>query len=137
MSKLDCFHLDYFRNPIHFGGHYVAILGYDDKDAFLVDTIQQGSEVRTSHESLAKARTEKGAMSSRNLFYFIESGRSSVPLEQAVLSAIRSNASEYLNPPISNLSFRGIEKTSEEIIKWFDRSKDPQIEFAASAMMME
>jgi Butirosin biosynthesis protein H, N-terminal len=28
--KLDCYHLEYFTHPIHFAGHYVAILGYDD-----------------------------------------------------------------------------------------------------------
>ena len=41
--KLDCFHLEYFTNPIHFAGHYVTIVGYDDKNAYLVDTAQQGS----------------------------------------------------------------------------------------------
>src|SRR5687768_500475 len=53
--KLDCCHLEYFTHPIHFAGHYVAILGYDDRDAFLVDTAQQGSGVRTSLKSLEKA----------------------------------------------------------------------------------
>ena len=27
--KLDCYHLDYFTNKIHFAGHYVAMYGYD------------------------------------------------------------------------------------------------------------
>ena len=39
--KLDCYHLDYFTNKIHFAGHYVAIYGYDDKFAYLIDTKQQ------------------------------------------------------------------------------------------------
>lgn len=135
--KLDCYHLEYFSNPIHFAGHYVAIVGYDDSKALLVDTKQQGSEVSTSLKSLELARSEKGAMSSRNLYYILENDGETTPLKQAVVAAIRSNIKQYLNPPISNLGWRGIEKTSSEIIKWFDRSKDIKTEFATSAMIME
>jgi Domain of unknown function (DUF4872)/Butirosin biosynthesis protein H, N-terminal len=135
--KLDCYHLEYFTHPIHFAGHYVAIVGYDERNAFLVDTRQQGSEVTTSLNSLEKARGEKGPMSSRNLYYTLEKDGDTAPLKLAVIAAIRSNAKEYLNPPISNLSYRGIEKTSKEIINWFDRSRDTKTEFATSAMIME
>jgi len=65
--KLDCYYLDYFKNKIHFAGHYVAMYGYDDDYAYLVDTRQQGSEMKTSLNSLALARKEKGPMSSKNL----------------------------------------------------------------------
>lgn len=53
--KLDCYHLEYFSNPFHFAGHYVAIYGYDSENAFLVDTRQQGEQVKTSLTSLALA----------------------------------------------------------------------------------
>jgi hypothetical protein len=135
--KLDCYHLEYFTHPIHFAGHYVAILGYDEQNAFLVDTDQQGSEVTTSLKSLEKARSEKGPMSSRSLYYILEKDGDPTPLKVAVIAAVRSNAKEYLNPPISNLNYRGIAKTSKEIVKWFDRSKDIKTEFATSAMIME
>ncbi len=135
--KLDCYHLEYFSNPIHFAGHYVAMLGYDDHNAFLVDTNQQGSEVSTSLRSLELARNEKGPMSSRNLYYILEKDGKTTPLKDAAVAAIRSNVKVYLNPPIKNLGPSGIEKASEEIIKWFDRSKDIQTEFATSAMIME
>lgn len=135
--KLDCYHLEYFKHPIHFAGHYVAILGYDDENAFLVDTKQQGSEVKSSLESLEKARNEKGPMSSRNLYYYLEKDGETTPLKDAVIAAIRSNTKTYLNPPIKNLGYKGIEKATDEIIKWFDRSKDVKTEFATSAMIME
>lgn len=38
--KLDCFYLEYFSQPFPFSGHYVAIYGYDNENAFLVDTKQ-------------------------------------------------------------------------------------------------
>jgi len=69
--KLDCYHLEYFSNKIHFAGHYAALYGYDDTHAYLVDTQQQGGEVQTTLENLALARSERGPMSSRNLSYSI------------------------------------------------------------------
>lgn len=135
--KLDCYHLEYFTNPIHFAGHYVAIIGYDDKNAFLVDTAQQGCEVSSSLKSLELARNAKGSMSSKNLFYVIEKDNKPIPIKKAVMTAIHNNAAIYLNPPIKNLTYKGIYRASEEIIKWFDSSKTIEEDFGMTAMLME
>jgi hypothetical protein len=135
--KLDCFHLEYFSNPIHFAGHYVAIYGYDDQFAYLVDTLQQGTKVKTSLSSLALARAEKGPMSSKNLYYFIEPGNEKFNLPDAVMAAVRANAQRYLNPPISNVGYRGIAKTSKEVIALYKSCKDIKGEFGMSAKLME
>lgn len=135
--KLDCYHLEYFSNPFHFAGHYAAIYDYDNEDAFLVDTKQQGGKVKTSLKSLALARNEKGPMSSKNLYYTLNKTDKKYDLKNAVVTAIRNNAIDYLNPPINNIGYKGILKTSKEIQKWFDSSKDIESEFKASAMIME
>lgn len=135
--KLDCYHLDYFSNPIHFAAHHVAMLGYDDKKVYLVDTKQQGTKTITSLESLALARNEKGPMSSRNKYYIFEKETALIPIETAILKAVCHNSETYLNPPIKNLGYKGIEKASREIIKWFKQSKDIQKEFAMSALLMK
>lgn len=135
--KLDCFHLQYFSSPFHFAGHYVAIYGYDNEDAFLVDTKQQGGQVKTSLNSLALARAEKGPMSSKNLYYTLSKTEKKFDLKTSIINAIRINANDYLNPPITNIGYKGILKTSTEIIKWFNTSKDIETEFKTSAMMME
>jgi Domain of unknown function (DUF4872)/Butirosin biosynthesis protein H, N-terminal len=135
--KLDCYHLEYFTNPFHFAGHYVAIYGYDKETAFLVDTKQQGGRVKTSLKSLTLARNEKGPMSSKNLYYILNKTDKKFNLKSAVLTAIRNNATDYLHPPINNIGYKGILKTSKEIQKWFDTSKDIEGEFEASAMIME
>jgi hypothetical protein len=133
--KLDCFHLEYFSKPFHFAGHYAAMVGYDDQYAYLVDTAQQGSEFKTSLASLAKARSEKGPMSSRNLSYTIMRGEAERDLREAVVAAAKANAEFYLKPPISNVSYRGIAKTSKEVVKWFDRSEHIQRDFNLSVLM--
>lgn len=135
--KLDCFHLQYFSRPFHFAGHYTALYGYDDKNAFLVDTKQQGGQVKTSLKSLALARAEKGPMSSKNLYYTLRKTDEKNDLKTAIIAAIRNNATEYINPPITNIGYKGIYKTSSEIVKWFKTSKDVENDFKTSAMLME
>lgn len=135
--KLDCFHLQYFSRPFHFAGHYAAIYGYDDKNAYLIDTRQQGGRVKTSLKSLELARAEKGPMSSKNLYYTLQKTGNQFDLKNAITTAIRNNAADYLNPPITNIGYKGILKTSTEIVKWFKASRDIQNEFKTSAMMME
>lgn len=138
--KLDCYHLDYFTNKVHFAGHYVAMYGYDDHYAYLVDTRQQGGMeglVKTSLENLALARNEKGQMSSKNLSYTIRKIEVVPDLRNVIIKAIQENAIDYINPPIKNLGYKGIKKTSVEINKWFVRSKNIEDDLVLTATLME
>jgi len=135
--KLDCYHLEYFSRKIHFAGHYATLYGYDETTAYLSDTNQQGRNAQTSLESLALARNEKGPMSSRNRSFVIHK-RSELPdLKSIIRTAIRNNAQDFLNPPIKNVGYKGILKTSKEVLKWFKSSDDIQKDFQTSAMIME
>lgn len=135
--KLDCFHLQYFSQAFHFAGHYTALYGYDNENAYLVDTKQQGGQVITSLKSLALARAEKGPMSSKNLYYTLSQSEKITDLKTAIIIAIRNNAIEHINPPITNIGYKGIFKTSSEIVKWFKTSNDIENDFKTSAMLME
>lgn len=135
--KLDCYHLDYFSSKFHFAGHYVAFYGYDNEFAYLIDTNQQGGKVKTTLKSLELARSEKGPMSSNHRTYTITSNGQLTDLKKAVKQAIKNNATEFLNPPIKNISYKGILKTSSEIKKWFKNSKDLKRDFQTTADLME
>jgi len=135
--QLDCFHLDYFTKKINFAGHHVAMYGYDAEDAYLVDTIQQGSMVKTSLGNLAKARSEKGPMSAKNRSVTVSFEPKDIDVGAAIIRAIKSNTKEYLNPPIKNIGYKGIKKTSGEIKKWYKDSADLKGDFSHAAMMME
>jgi imidazole glycerol phosphate synthase subunit HisF len=135
--KLDCYHLEYFSKPFHFAGHYVALYDYDDEYAYLVDTNQQGGKVKTSLKSLALARAEKGSMSSKNLYYTLQKTDKSFDLQTVIITAIKNNATLHINPPITNIGYKGINKTASEIIKWFNTSKDIEHDFRTTARMME
>ena len=135
--KLDCYHLEYFSNAMHFAGHYAALYDFDDEHAYLVDTAQQGSLVKTSLKSLALSRSEKGAMSSRNLFYTIRGSANNYKLEHAIKQAIRNNARVFLHPPISNMAYKGILKTADGILNWFGQSKNIESDFYTMYVLME
>ena len=135
--KLDCYFLEYFTSKFHFAGHYVAIYGYDDHYAYLVDTQQQGGKVKTSLQSLEKARNAKGPMSSSNKSYIIERNNLLTNLKKAVQIAIHNNSTDFLNPPIKNIGYKGILKTSTEIKKWFKSSSNDKRDFQTTASLME
>lgn len=135
--KLDCYYLDYFTKKMHFAGHYVAIYGYNESTAYLIDTIPQGTVVKTSLKNLELARKEKGPMSSNNLSYTISGSNENYNLKNSVLTAIKNNALDFLNPPIKNVGYKGILKLSIEIKKWFKNSKNLERDFNVTAMLME
>jgi len=135
--KLDCYYLDYYTNKIHFAGHYAAMYGYDEKFAYLADSMQQGGDARTTLKSLELARNEKGPMSSKNLSYTISKTGEKYDLKKVIRAAIKNNAKDYLNPPIKNIGYKGVLKASEEIKKWFKISKDIEGDFETTAMLME
>jgi len=135
--KLDCYHLEYFSGRFHFAGHYAALYGYDNSYAYLVDTDQQGGKVKTTRENLSLARNEKGPMSSRNLSFTIAKEERMPDLSTVIKNAILNNTYAYLNPPIKNLTYKGIHKTASEIKKWFKSSQNIKHEFQLSAVLME
>ncbi len=135
--QLDSYHLDYFTTRIHFGAHFVAMYGYDDTYAYLVETAQQGGTVRTTRKSLELARGERGPMTARNLSYTVAAAGGLPDLGEVVAAAIRSNASDFLNPPIANLGHRGIRKAAGQVTKWLERSADPRRDLTLAASLME
>jgi hypothetical protein len=135
--KLDSYYLEYFTSKIHFAGHYIAIYGYDNEFAYVVDTEQQGGLMKTSLKNLELARNEKGPMSSRNLSFTISKTNKNYKFDKVIKNAIILNAKDYLNPPIKNIGYKGILKTSTEIKKWFNNSKNIERDFKTTAMLME
>jgi hypothetical protein len=135
--QLDSYYLEYFGIKLHFAGHFAAMYGYDDDFAYMVDTKPNGGKVKTSLKSLELARNEKGPMAAKNLLYSLQKTGKAFDLSNAILTAILNNVRDYLNPPIKNIGYRGILKTSVEIKAWFKTSTDVEHEFCTTAMIME
>lgn len=135
--QLDSYHLDYFSTKVHFGGHIVAMYGYDEQDAYLVDTAPQGGAVSTGLAGLARARAERGPMTAKHRSFTLTAPGSLTPPQDRIIPAIKSCADAFLNPPIANLGHRGIEKTAEHLPKWRERSDNPREDLARAALLME
>ncbi|MFI0351118.1 BtrH N-terminal domain-containing protein [Actinomadura sp. 9N407] len=135
--QLDSYHLDYFGTKVHFGGHVVAMYGYDDHDAYLVDTDPQGGAVRTSLPSLAQARAARGPMTAKHRSFTLTAPRDLASPQDQIVPAITACADTFLNPPIANLGHRGIEKAGKMVRTWLQRTDDPQRDLPQAALLME
>ncbi|MEE6259611.1 BtrH N-terminal domain-containing protein [Plantactinospora sonchi] len=135
--QLDSYHLDYFTTKVHFGAHFVAMYGYDDTHAYLIDTAEQGGAVTTTLASLARARGERGPMTARNRSFTVTGPTDRPDLGRAIRASIRDNAHTFLNPPITNLGHRGINKAARQVARWLDRSSDPSRDLPLAASLME
>ncbi|MFI6518781.1 BtrH N-terminal domain-containing protein [Spirillospora sp. NPDC050679] len=135
--QLDSHHLDYFRTKAHFGGHIVAMYGYDDHAAHLVDTEQQGGAVSTGLDGLAQARAARGPMTARHRSFTITVPQDMPPPREQIVPAIAACAEAFLDPPIANLGHRGIEKAGRLVPTWFRRTDDPRRDLPQAALLME
>ena len=135
--QLDCYHLEYFRAKVHFGGHVVAMYGYDEHDAYLVDTDQQGGAVRASRACLAMARAERGPMTARNRSFTITPPAHPISWQERIVPAIRDCAEAFLAAPIANLGHRGIEKAGKQVPGWLRRTDEPRRDLPQAALLME
>lgn len=135
--QLDSYHLEYFTSRVHFAGHVVAMYGYDDEQAWLVDTAQQGGHVRTSLESLTRARAEKGPMAAKHRSFTVRVPEGGVDPVAAIVPAIVAGAEAFLSPPIANFGGRGIRTAAQRIPTWLDRVADPRRDLPLIAMLME
>lgn len=133
--KLDMYYLEYHADKIHFAGHYVTMHGYDEEFGYLVDG---NAQVKSSLSSIAEARNYKGPMSSPNRAFTITAPDELPDMKNAITFAINKNSEQYLNPPIQNISFKGIRKTANTITKWFERpGVTPQLIIQAGRLMDE
>lgn len=121
--KLDCYFLEYFETKFHFAGHYVTIYGYDETNGYLVDG---NSLVVSSLTSIATARSYKGPMSSPNRAFTMTKVGELPDLKKLIISSINRNAFQYLHPPITNISYKGIRKTAQAVLHWLDKSYDSE-----------
>ncbi|MGW9430004.1 BtrH N-terminal domain-containing protein [Streptomyces decoyicus] len=135
--QLDSYYLEYFGSKVHFGGHVVAMYGYDDYGAYLVDTDQQGGKVSTSLTGLAQARAARGPMTAKHRSFTLTAPRSLPSPQGQIIPAITACADAFLNPPIANLGYRGIEKAGKLVRTWLQRTDTPERDLPQAALLME
>lgn len=133
--KLDFYFLEYIEQKIHFAAHYVTIYGYDEEFGYLIDG---GMQVKSSLSSISEARNFKGSMSSPNRAFTITANDKLPDMKTTIACAIHRNAKQYLNPPIQNISFKGIKKTAKLVPNWFEKpGMTPELIVQTGSLMEE
>lgn len=144
--KLDHYFLEYFpEKRAHFHAHYVTLHKIDSEDAWLIDTKNARGGGRTSLDSLRDARSAKGPMSSKSLSITLKDGQGleelrgklSDKLPSAFFIALAANAHAYINPPIKNIGYKGVLKSSGSVTAWLDEVDNPAEALPIIAMLME
>jgi hypothetical protein len=95
-------------------------------------------QVKSSLSSIAQARSYKGSMSSPNRAYTITAIGGLPDMKNTIACAIHRNAEQYLNPPIQNISFKGIRKTARLMPTWFETpGMTPELIVQTGSLMEE
>jgi len=133
MVQVDMGFLPYFDLPedYHFGGHVVAVAGYDPEagQVLVADRDQELHPV--SLEDLARARGSKfKPFPPRHTWYTFDFSGARPPEPEEVRQAIREVATGMLEPPITNLGVKGIRKAARRTLKWPEIMDEEPLRYA-------
>ncbi len=124
MVVVDMGFLPYFTDlpeDYHFGGHVIAIGGYDAETRHVLVADRDKPLHPISLDDIAEARgsTFKPFPPRHMLFTFDFSGKR-LPYPEEIHQAIREVCTTMLEGPISNLGVKGIRKAAKRVLKWPD-----------------
>ena len=134
MMNVDMGFLPYFTelpDDFHFGGHVIAIGGYDGETRQVLVADRDEPLHPVSLDDLAKARgsTFKPFPPHHMWFTFDFSGKRQ-PHPEEIHQAIREVCTTMLEGPISNLGVRGIRKATKRTLKWSDSMNEEELRWA-------
>ncbi len=114
-------YFDFDGQEYHFGGHAVVACGYD-ADSKMVLIADRDAELHpVPLADLEKARGSTfQPFPPKNRLYTFDFSAKRQPTADEMRLAMRHQATLMLNPPISNIGVRGIEKTAQLIQSWPD-----------------
>ena len=110
-----------FPGEYHFGGHVVAVVGYDPDTA---TALVCDRDVRLHEVSLAALAAARGStyqpFPPRHRAWSFDFAAQRPPTPDEVDAAIEEAATGMLRPPIANLGVRGIRKAAHLVPRWPD-----------------
>jgi Domain of unknown function (DUF4872)/Butirosin biosynthesis protein H, N-terminal len=121
MIQVDMGFLPYLHLPegYHFGGHVIAIAGYD-ADAKLALAADRDGEIHPiSMQALTQARNSTyKPFPPRNTWFTFDFSAKRAPQPDEVWQAIDEVTEGMLNPPIANLGVKGIRTATSRTRQW-------------------
>ncbi|MBD3253476.1 MAG: DUF4872 domain-containing protein [Candidatus Lokiarchaeota archaeon] len=124
LVQCDLKYLNYFdfENEIHFGGHFVALGGYDEERsvAFVADTEFEGLQ-EISIERLKIARSSEHGppfLRPKNIQYSMSVKEKHPPLSAGIKLAIQQVCTNMLRASLSNNGIQGLKMFANSISDW-------------------
>jgi hypothetical protein len=130
MLMVDMGFLPYLNMPkdYHFGGHSIAVGGYDPNRAEVLVADRDKMLHPVSLEDLAKARGSAfRPFPPRNAWFTFDFQDKRQPFPEEVFAAIQETCNGMLEGQISNLGVRGIRKAATQVLKWPDTMGEDEL----------
>ncbi|WP_280242900.1 DUF4872 domain-containing protein, partial [Nocardia abscessus] len=105
--------------------------------ANVVYTYHLGVRFSTCLTRRAGARAARAPMTAAHRSFTLNAARNLSLTRGQIISAITACADAFLNPPIGNLGYRGIEKGGKLVRTWLQRTGNPQRDLPQAALLME
>lgn len=133
MLQVDMGYLPYFDfggSEYHFGGHAIVACG-SSVDGAVIMVADRDGIYPVPFVDLQRARASKHKpFPPHNRWYTFDFTHKRQPTSQEIYTAIRNQAVNMLQPPISNIGVKGIRKTAEMIPSWPAKMSEEQIRWA-------
>jgi len=124
-------YFDFGGEEYHFGGHVVAVCGYDPQTDQVLVADRDEALHAVSMEDLSRARGSTfKPFPPKNCWYTFDFTEKRLPTAAEVRQAIREQSQAMLEPPIRNIGVAGIRKAAQMVPKWPEKLDDDELRFA-------
>ncbi|WP_353096776.1 BtrH N-terminal domain-containing protein [Tissierella praeacuta] len=118
---LDMFHLEYqtkFYHKTHIPGHVVLMVGYDHKGIYIHDNSKQGIQSIFLDDLLLAWQNDYIGISKKNAYFGIDMKEPNVNVGNIIKRGLHKTANLFLNPPVSFMGSKGLERFLTEFSTW-------------------
>jgi len=121
LGPLDMYYLHYFQglyHARHIPIHYVLLVGYDDQNAFILDTGEDAVQAIPLEELRQAWDVNVPGLGKHNRLAVLNIPRELPPTAQLIREALADNCQAMLHPPVSLAGIPAMRKAAREIPRW-------------------
>jgi hypothetical protein len=121
LGPLDMYHLHYYPelyHKRHIPIHYVLLVGYDNENAFILDTGEPDVQEIPLDDLQQAWDVNVPGMGKRNHVAIMEIPQELLSVEKLIRKAIKDNCQIMLEPPVSMVGIPAMRKLAREIGHW-------------------
>jgi hypothetical protein len=121
LGPMDMFHLHFYRgiyHQRHIPIHYVLLVGYDDKKAYVHDTDKEDVQSISLDELRLAWDVNVPGLGKRNRLAIIDVPQELQPTDVLIRRSIADECKTMLQPPVSMVGIPAMKKVAREIARW-------------------